>query len=88
MVTNYLSSSFSTNKFNFINNQAEIIAPSVNSDLAITFTLKTSIAYAEVTKEYTSTETVVVNIARWTQEPVLIDSLTLLTDKTALEGYI
>lgn len=88
MVTNYLSSSFSTNKFNFINNQAEIIAPSVNGDLAITFTLKTSIAYAEVTKEYTSTETVAVNIARWTQEPVLIDTLTLLADKTALEGYI
>ena len=88
MVTNYLSSSFSTNKFNFINNRAEIIAPSTNSDLAITFTLKTSIAYAEVTKEYTSTETIPVNIARWTQEPVLIDSLTLLADKTALEGYI
>ena len=88
IVTNYLASSYSTNKFNFTNNVTTVTAPSASEDLSIVLTLKTSIAYAEVTKEYTSTATLSFNVARWVAESVLIDSLNLSSDSTKLIGYI
>lgn len=88
IVTNYLASSYSTNKFNFTNNITTVTAPSASEDLSIILTLKTSIAYAEVTKEYTSTATLSFNVARWVAESVLIDSLNLSSDSTKLIGYI
>lgn len=88
IVTNYLASSYSTNKFNFVDNVTTVTAPSASEDLSIVLTLKTSIAYAEVTKEYTSTATLSFKVARWIAEPVLIDSLNLSSNSEMLVGYI
>lgn len=88
IVTNYLASSYSTNKFNFVNNVTTVTAPSASEDLSIVLTLKTSIAYAEVTKEYTSTATLSFKVARWIAESVLIDSLNLSSNSEMLVGYI
>lgn len=93
IVTNYLASSYSTNKFNFINNSTTVTAPEASEDLNIILTLKTSIAYAEVTKEYTTTITLPFEVARWVAETVLIESLNLIADNNPntqdyLEGYI
>lgn len=91
-VTHYLTSSYSQNKFTFKNGVTTVTAPSASEDLSIVLTLKTSIAYAEVTKEYVSTSTLSFPVARWTSESVLIDSLNIAEDKTTgdkyLEGYV
>ena len=92
-VSHYLTSSYSTNKFIFTNNKATVTAPNASEDLSINLTLKTSIKYAEVTKEYVSTSVLpALKVARWTAESVLIDSLNLIENKTNntsyLEGYV
>ncbi len=90
--THYLTSSYSQNTFSFKNGVTTVTAPSASEDLSIVLTLKTSIAYAEVTKEYVSTSTLSFPVARWTSESVLIDSLNIVEDKTTgtkyLEGYV
>lgn len=87
-VSNYLSSSYSTNKFVFSNGSTSILAPSASSDLSITLTLKTQITYADATKEYTTTKILPFNIARWVEESVVIDGLVLSAEETQLEGYL
>lgn len=87
-ISNYLSSSYSINKFVFNNNSTSVIAPNTSNDLVITLTLKTQITYADVVKEYTTIKTLPFRIARWTEESVLIDGLVLSADGEKLEGYI
>lgn len=88
VVTNYLTSSYSSNKFIFTDNTTLITAPIASTDLSITLTLETSIAYADVTKKYISSQTLSLKVARWTSEAVLVDSLIALEDNAGLEGYL
>lgn len=89
IVSNYLSSSYSSNKFIFdIYGDTQVTAPSAASDLSITLTLKTTITYADAVKEYTSNKTLLFKVARWVEEPVSIDSLVLSSNGNYLEGYI
>lgn len=95
-VKNYLTSSFSSNKFYFNENgQVAITAPQVSEDISITLTLTTSITYADRTIVYISPEVTsyrkIITIARWTSEPVLIDSLEGIKEEDIIkkiEGYI
>lgn len=88
VVTNQLTSSYSNNKFVFTNNTTSITVPAASADLSITLTLETSIAYADVTKKYTTSKTLSLKVARWTSEAVLVDSLTALDGNAGLEGYL
>lgn len=87
-VTNYLTSSYSNNKFVFNNNTVSLTAPAASGDLLIILTLETSVTYADVTKKYTTSKTLKLEVARWTSEAVLIDSLTALDENAGLEGYL
>ena len=88
IVTNYLTSSYSSNKFIFTDNTTLITAPTASTDLSITLTLETSITYADATKKYISSKTLSLKVARWTSEAVLVDSLIALEGNAGLEGYL
>lgn len=87
-IRNYLSSSISSNQFNFDVStfKTNILIPSSSEDKNVTLTLNTQLTYATGTQTFTSTTTANLTIARWIAEAVTISNVQL-TGNT-LEGYL
>ena len=87
-IRNYLSSSISSNQFNFGAStfKTNIPIPSSSEDKNVTLTLNTQLTYATGTQTFTSAITANLTIARWIAEAVTISGVQLI-DNT-LEGYL